>query len=71
MFLAVALFLQLLGLFLHGGESCCQSTLFLWVILILLIAGLEDGQQLLVVSGLAEYEHDDAGEEKGDEVVEV
>ena len=67
-----SLFLQLLSLLLHGSKTGGKATgLLCRIVLVLLVLGLEDGKQLLVVGSLAEGPHDSGGEEQGDEVVEV
>ena len=70
--LVLSLALQFLSLLLHGSETGGKARSFLrWVVLILLVLGLEDGEQFRIVGGLAEGPHDSGREEQGDEVVEV
>ena len=67
-----SLFLQLLSLLLHGSKTGGKAAgLLCRVVFVLLVLGLEDGKQLLVVGGLAEGPHDSGREEQRDEVVEV
>ena len=65
------LFLLLALQLLKGLHSCHETACRLRVVLVLLIALLQDGEELLVVGSLAQGPHDGGTEEQGDEVVEV
>ena len=58
-------FLLLLSLqLLESLHSCHQAACLLRVVLVLLVALLQDGEELLVVGGLAKSPHDGSTEEQ-------
>ena len=72
--LFLLLLLELLLLFellLHSLDACHHATLLSGLLLLLGVVGLELHEELLLVNGLAQYQHDDDGGERRDKVVVV